>query len=74
MQAKPTNIDAIKFGSCYADHMFEVDWSNENGWVRPVLSPMHHLQIHPGAKVLHYAIELFEGMKAYVSFCYFACV
>jgi branched-chain amino acid aminotransferase len=21
--------------------------------------------LHPGAKVLHYAIELFEGMKAY---------
>lgn len=26
---------------------------------------MHHFQLHPGAKVLHYAIELFEGMKAY---------
>lgn len=39
--------------------------STENGWVRPLLSPMHHFQLHPGAKVLHYAIELFEGMKAY---------
>lgn len=26
LQMKPTNIDAVKFGSCYADHMFEVDW------------------------------------------------
>ncbi|KAI6177293.1 Branched-chain-amino-acid transaminase [Aphelenchoides bicaudatus] len=65
MQPKPTNIDAVKFGACFADHMFEADWSAENGWVRPVLSPLHHLQLHPAAKVLHYAIELFEGMKAY---------
>jgi branched-chain amino acid aminotransferase len=26
---------------------------------------MHDLVLHPGAKVLHYAVELFEGMKAY---------
>jgi branched-chain amino acid aminotransferase len=65
---KPTNIDAVKFGACYSDHMMEVDWSTDNGWSRPLISPMHHFQLHPGSKVLHYGIELFEGMKAYVSF------
>ncbi|CAD5215964.1 unnamed protein product [Bursaphelenchus okinawaensis] len=65
MQMKPKNVDDIKFGHCFSDHMVEIDWSVENGWHRPLLSPLHHLQLHPGAKVLHYAIELFEGMKAY---------
>lgn len=62
---KPSNIDEVKFGHCYADHMVEIDWNIDQGWHRPVLSPLHHLNLHPGAKVLHYAIELFEGMKAY---------
>ncbi|KAI6240022.1 Branched-chain-amino-acid transaminase [Aphelenchoides fujianensis] len=65
MQMKPQNVDEIKFGHCYSDHMVEVDWSTAEGWTRPLLSPLHNFQIHPGAKVLHYAIELFEGMKAY---------
>lgn len=65
LQIKPQNIDGVKFGTCYSDHMMEVDWSTTNGWTRPLISPMHNLQLHPGAKVLHYAIELFEGMKAY---------
>jgi len=65
LQMKPQNIDNVKFGACYADHMMEVDWSTINGWSRPLLSPMHNFQLHPGSKVLHYAIELFEGMKAY---------
>ena len=35
------------------------------GWERPVIRKLENLQLHPGSKVLHYAIELFEGMKAY---------
>jgi branched-chain amino acid aminotransferase len=65
MQIKPKSADGLKFGHQYSDHMMEVDWTADNGWTRPLISPMHDFQIHPGAKVLHYAIELFEGMKAY---------
>jgi branched-chain amino acid aminotransferase len=68
LQPKPQDVNSIKFGHCYSDHMLEVDWSTDAGWTRPVLSPLHNFQLHPGSKVLHYAIELFEGMKAYVSF------
>lgn len=35
------------------------------GWQTPEITPFENLVLHPGAKVLHYAIELFEGMKAY---------
>ncbi|KAH7731843.1 CRE-BCAT-1 protein [Aphelenchoides avenae] len=65
MQVKPQSADGLKFGHQYSDHMMESDWSTNDGWTRPLISPLHHFQLHPGAKVLHYAIELFEGMKAY---------
>ncbi|XP_073999713.1 branched chain amino acid transaminase isoform X2 [Rhodnius prolixus] len=35
------------------------------GWQKPIICPLEYLSLHPAAKVLHYAIELFEGMKAY---------
>ena len=31
----------------------------------PEILPLEPISIHPGAKVLHYAQGLFEGMKAY---------
>ncbi|XP_063374839.1 branched-chain-amino-acid aminotransferase [Cydia amplana] len=35
------------------------------GWQKPDIIPFENLSIHPAAKALHYAIQLFEGMKAY---------
>ena len=32
---------------------------------KPRIGPLKPLEIHPAAKVLHYAVEVFEGMKAY---------
>jgi len=29
---------------------------------------MHDLVLHPATKALHYAVQLFEGMKAYRGF------
>ncbi|ESO91755.1 hypothetical protein LOTGIDRAFT_163115 [Lottia gigantea] len=64
-QAKPTP-DKLLFGHHFTDHMLEVDWTSKNGWGKPHISPLHNLSFHPAAKVLHYGIELFEGMKAYM--------
>uniref|UniRef100_A0A914C794 Branched-chain-amino-acid aminotransferase n=1 Tax=Acrobeloides nanus TaxID=290746 RepID=A0A914C794_9BILA len=64
MKPKPTSWDNLKFG-LYSDHMMEVDWHMHNGWAPPLISPLHNFNLHPGAKVFHYAIELFEGIKAY---------
>lgn len=65
MRPKPPPDAPLKFGHQYADHMAEIEWTIEGGWETPRINPMHNLSLHPGAKVLHYAIELFEGMKAY---------
>lgn len=51
MKVKPESLDGIKFGHCYADHMMEADWDYEKGWSHPLVSPLHHFQMHPGAKV-----------------------
>nr|CAG4649289.1 EOG090X051P [Scapholeberis mucronata]SVE93585.1 EOG090X051P [Scapholeberis mucronata] len=59
------DASALVFGKYFTDHMLEVPWSLDKGWGKPIISPIHDLKIHPAAKVLHYAIELFEGMKAY---------
>lgn len=45
------SADNLKFGLHYADHMMESDWTAESGWHRPLISPLHSFNIHPGAKV-----------------------
>jgi len=45
--------------------MLTIEHSVKDGWKKPVIEPTRELSIHPGAKVLHYATEIFEGMKAY---------
>ncbi len=45
--------------------MLSVEWSHKEGWQKPKISKLKNLEIHPAAKVLHYSIEIFEGMKAY---------
>lgn len=58
--------DKLVFGRTFTDHMVEVDWNPDKGWHSPRISPYHKLEIDPAASVLHYALECFEGMKAYV--------
>ncbi|XP_041366099.1 branched-chain-amino-acid aminotransferase-like [Gigantopelta aegis] len=63
-QEKP-DPDKLVFGHHFSDHLLEIDWMSSKGWDKPVISPFHNLSLHPASKVLHYASELFEGMKAY---------
>ncbi|KAK6204863.1 Bat21 branched chain amino acid aminotransferase [Scheffersomyces amazonensis] len=57
--------EKLVFGKTFTDHMLEIEWTQENGWGTPVINPYHKLQLDPSTIVLHYAFELFEGMKAY---------
>jgi branched-chain amino acid aminotransferase len=45
--------------------MLEIDWTLENGWEKPVISPYHNFSVDPRNSAIHYAISLFEGLKAY---------
>lgn len=53
------------FGNHFTDHMVDVCWSEKGGWHRPRVSPYGPIALDPAAAVLHYAQEIFEGMKAY---------
>lgn len=65
LQPKP-EVDKLEFGKNFTDHMLRINYDKSlDGWQTPRITPMECLSLHPAAKVLHYAIELFEGMKAY---------
>jgi len=53
------------FGKVFTDHMVSIDWSEELGWHNAQTAPLGPIPLHPAAAVLHYAQEIFEGLKAY---------
>ncbi|WP_395657438.1 branched-chain amino acid aminotransferase [Nocardioides sp.] len=53
------------FGLHFADHMFTVEWTPDEGWHHARIEPYGPLVLDPATAVLHYAQETFEGMKAY---------
>ena len=53
------------FGKHFTDHMVDVCWSVRGGWHRPRVQPYGPIALDPAAAVLHYAQEIFEGLKAY---------
>jgi branched-chain amino acid aminotransferase len=53
------------FGLHFTDHMFVVEWTPEQGWHDARVTPYAPLSLDPATAVLHYAQEIFEGMKAY---------
>ncbi|KAJ3035642.1 branched-chain-amino-acid aminotransferase [Rhizophlyctis rosea] len=55
----------LLFGKTFSDHMLTVEWDNKNGWHAPELKPYGPLSLDPSCTVFHYAVECFEGLKAY---------
>ncbi|MEO6040663.1 MAG: branched-chain amino acid aminotransferase [Croceibacterium sp.] len=53
------------FGKVFTDHMVSIDWSADAGWHDARLMAREPLTLDPAAAVLHYAQEIFEGLKAY---------
>ena len=54
------------FGTVFTDHMAIIDYDeNKGGWHSARLAPREPIALDPAASVLHYAQEIFEGMKAY---------
>ena len=53
------------FGLHFTDHMFVAEWTPDQGWHDARVTPYAPLSLDPATAVLHYAQEIFEGMKAY---------
>ncbi len=59
-----TDLQNIKFGRVFSDHMFVMDYVN-GAWGAPKIVPFADLRMSPAALVLHYSQTIFEGLKAY---------
>jgi branched-chain amino acid aminotransferase len=53
------------FGRVSSDHMVSAQWTAERGWHDARVTAYAPLQLDPATVVLHYAQEVFEGLKAY---------
>jgi len=53
------------FGKTFTDHMALASWTTTRGWHDAKVTAYGPLSLYPSAAVLHYAQEIFEGMKAY---------
>ena len=58
-------MEAPAFGMVFTDHLARVTWTQDGGWEDRRIEPMADLAVHPGATILHYGQQAFEGLKAY---------
>src|SRR5712672_2590501 len=70
--ADPTGDDAREailadpgFGRYHTDHMVSIDYTDGQGWHDARVTGYGPIELDPSAIVLHYAQEVFEGLKAY---------
>lgn len=56
--------DKLGFGEVKVPIMYRADYL-DGEWISAELQPYGPIELDPAAKVLHYAQEVFEGMKAY---------
>ncbi len=59
------DFNNLEFGKHYTDHMFTMAYSPQKGWHSPTIAPYENFSLSPATLVLHYAQEIFEGLKAY---------
>ena len=52
------------FGLHFTDHMAVATWTAADGWHDSAIVPYGPFTLDPATAVLHYAQEVFEGLKA----------
>ena len=64
--ARAEAIASPGFGTVFTDHMVTIDYDEaKGGWHHAQIGPRQPIALDPASAVLHYAQEIFEGMKAY---------
>ena len=64
-EARADKLRDPGFGRVFTDHMAVVRWSEGQGWHDAEIKARAPFLIDPASAVLHYAQEIFEGLKAY---------
>ncbi len=62
---RPSDESKLGFGNIFSDHLFMVNYKEGLGWHEARIVPYQGLNLDPAALVLHYAQQVFEGMKAF---------
>lgn len=62
---RATLLENPGFGRVFTDHMVVVRYAEGKGWHDAQVTARGPLSLDPACAVLHYAQEIFEGMKAY---------
>ncbi len=65
MKPKPKDESKLGFGKWFTDHMFTMKYLESKGWHDAKVQPYGPLPLDPASMCLHYAQEIFEGLKAY---------
>jgi len=55
----------LGFGKYFTDNMFVMNYKEKKGWHSARIIPYGPFSLEPSALVLHYAQEIFEGLKAF---------
>jgi branched-chain amino acid aminotransferase len=63
--ARAALLEDPGFGKVFTDHMVTIRWTEGQGWHDAQVKAREPFQLDPAAAVLHYAQEIFEGLKAY---------
>ena len=66
-ERKPSIEDesSLVFGRTFTDRMFVMEYDTGRGWHSARIQPYGPFTLDPAALVLHYAQEIFEGLKAF---------
>ncbi|MBK5276102.1 MAG: branched-chain amino acid aminotransferase [Desulfuromonadales bacterium] len=65
MKDKIKDESQLGFGKHFTDRMLIVEWKAGQGWFDARIEPYGPFTMDPACAVLHYAQEIFEGLKAY---------
>src|SRR5690625_845097 len=63
---KPNTAD-LQFGKQFTDHMFMMDYDEQNKWHDARIVPYGKISLDPSSFIFHYGQSVFEGLKAYIA-------
>jgi branched-chain amino acid aminotransferase len=64
-QERAAKLADLGFGRIFSDHMAVVRYDRASGWHDARVESRANFALDPATAVLHYAQEIFEGLKAY---------
>ena len=64
-KARPADESQLGFGKLFTDRMLVMEYAAGKGWHSARIQPYGPFALDPACAVLHYAQEIFEGLKAF---------